>query len=103
MQGMIYLLHKYYCRKILTRHMDVVKVEIGGGCLDPDVLSQVFLIFCYLLKSFREHEIKVFCFSIICSKFYQYSLRGDSAEHRTRIPELESLKKLPQRYPANFS
>jgi len=42
-QGIILLLHNYVCRKILSRHTDIIKVQIGGGLLDDDVISKVIL------------------------------------------------------------
>ncbi|XP_076815770.1 inhibitor of Bruton tyrosine kinase-like [Clavelina lepadiformis] len=40
-QGIVYLLYNYVCRKILTKHLDILKVRVGGGRLDPFLLQQV--------------------------------------------------------------
>ena len=43
-QGMVFLLHKYFCRKIVSRHSDVIKVQVGGGKPDTDVIAKVSVI-----------------------------------------------------------
>ncbi|XP_039268382.2 inhibitor of Bruton tyrosine kinase-like [Styela clava] len=40
-QGTVYLLQNYVCRKIVSKQLDIVKVQIGGGRLDVSALSQI--------------------------------------------------------------
>ncbi|XP_078481470.1 inhibitor of Bruton tyrosine kinase [Ciona intestinalis] len=39
--GVVFLLHNYICRKIVTKQMDIIKLQVGGGILDRTVISQM--------------------------------------------------------------
>nr|CAB3255180.1 inhibitor of Bruton tyrosine kinase [Phallusia mammillata] len=44
-QGSVYVLHEFVVRKIVSKHMDIEKLQVGGGLLDKTVVGQVKLTF----------------------------------------------------------
>lgn len=39
--GSVYLLHNYVCRRIVSKQLDIEKIQVGGGRLDSNALSKV--------------------------------------------------------------